>query len=214
MAFIIKNTEPLLSINHLELKLGEQAWQYNLQVAAGELVVIMGSSGSGKSTLLNAIAGFLPVASGSIVINGQAIQNLPPEQRPVSYLFQQQNFFEHLSIEQNLKLGFAKGKPSAEEWQQVLAACELLEVMPLLKLKRLPSKLSGGQQQRLALIRSVLRPMPLVLLDEPFSALDDNLRQLAGQWLQAEIKNTSRVALLVTHRQADADTLADQLLIL
>ena len=202
----------MLKINHLELKLGEQTWQYDLQVAAGELVVIMGGSGSGKSTLLNAIAGFLPVASGSIVINGQAIQNLPPEQRPVSYLFQQQNFFEHLSIEQNLKLGFVKGKPTIEEWQQVLAACELLEVMPLLK--RLPSKLSGGQQQRLALIRSVLRPMPVVLLDEPFSALDDNLRQVAGQWLQAEIKNTSRVALLVTHRQADADALADQLLTL
>lgn len=202
----------MLKINHLELKLGEQTWQHHLQVEAGELVVIMGGSGSGKSTLLNAVAGFLPVASGSILINGQAIQNLPPEERPVSYLFQQQNFFEHLSIEQNLKLGFVKGKPTIEEWQQVLAACELLEVMPLLK--RLPSKLSGGQQQRLALIRSVLRPMPVVLLDEPFSALDDNLRQVAGQWLQAEIKNTSRVALLVTHRQADADALADQLLTL
>lgn len=202
----------MLKINHLELKLGEQTWQHHLQVEAGELVVIMGGSGSGKSTLLNAIAGFLPVASGSILVKGQAIQDLPPEERPVSYLFQQQNFFEHLSIETNLKLGFAKGKPSQAEWQQVLAACELLEVTPLLK--RLPSKLSGGQQQRLALIRSVLRPMPVVLLDEPFSALDDDLRQVAGKWLQGEIKNSGRVALLVTHRQADADALADQLLIL
>ena len=202
----------MLKINHLELKLGEQTWQHHLQVEAGELVVIMGGSGSGKSTLLNAIAGFLPVASGSILVKGQAIQNLPPEERPVSYLFQQQNFFEHLSIETNLKLGFAKGKPSQAEWQQVLKACDLLEVTPLLK--RLPSKLSGGQQQRLALIRSVLRPMPVVLLDEPFSALDDDLRQVAGKWLQGEIKNSGRVALLVTHRQADADALADQLLIL
>ncbi len=202
----------MLKINHLELKLGEQTWQHHLQVEAGELVVIMGGSGSGKSTLLNAIAGFLPVASGSILVKGQAIQDLPPEERPVSYLFQQQNFFEHLSIETNLKLGFAKGKPSQVEWQQVLKACDLLEVTPLLK--RLPSKLSGGQQQRLALIRSVLRPMPVVLLDEPFSALDDDLRQVAGKWLQGEIKNSGRVALLVTHRQADADALADQLLIL
>jgi len=202
----------MLKINHLELKLGEQTWQHHLQVEAGELVVIMGGSGSGKSTLLNAIAGFLPVTSGSILVKGQAIQDLPPEERPVSYLFQQQNFFEHLSIETNLKLGFAKGKPSQAEWQQVLKACDLLEVTPLLK--RLPSKLSGGQQQRLALIRSVLRPMPVVLLDEPFSALDDDLRQVAGKWLQGEIKNSGRVALLVTHRQADADALADQLLIL
>lgn len=202
----------MLKINHLELKLGKQTWQHHLQVEAGELVVIMGGSGSGKSTLLNAIAGFLPVASGSILVKGQAIQDLPPEERPVSYLFQQQNFFEHLSIETNLKLGFAKGKPSQAEWQQVLKACDLLEVTPLLK--RLPSKLSGGQQQRLALIRSVLRPMPVVLLDEPFSALDDDLRQVAGKWLQGEIKNSGRVALLVTHRQADADALADQLLIL
>lgn len=202
----------MLKINHLELKLGEQTWQHHLQVEAGELVVIMGGSGSGKSTLLNAIAGFLPVASGSILVKGQAIQDLPPEERPVSYLFQQQNFFEHLSIKTNLKLGFAKGKPSQAEWQQVLKACDLLEVTPLLK--RLPSKLSGGQQQRLALIRSVLRPMPVVLLDEPFSALDDDLRQVAGKWLQGEIKNSGRVALLVTHRQADADALADQLLIL
>ena len=83
----------MLKINHLELKLGEQTWQHHLQVEAGELVVIMGGSGSGKSTLLNAIAGFLPVASGSILVKGQAIQDLPPEERPVSYLFQQQNFF-------------------------------------------------------------------------------------------------------------------------
>jgi len=202
----------MLKINHLELKLGSQIWQHHLQAEAGELVVIMGSSGSGKSTLLNAIAGFLPITEGSIQVKGQAIEKLPPEERPVSYLFQQQNFFEHLSIEANLKLGFTKGKPSLEEWQQVIKACDLLKVTPLLT--RLPSKLSGGQQQRLALIRSVLRPQPVVLLDEPFSALDDKLRQVAGRWLQDEIKSSGRVALLVTHRQADADALADQLLVL
>lgn len=204
--------EPLLRVDRLEFRVGEQAWQHQLQVVAGEVVVIMGASGSGKTSLLEVLAGFLPVQSGQVQVQGQDITHLPPEQRPVSLLFQQQNFFEHLKVIDNLKLGFPHGQPDAGQWQAVLEACRLLDVQSLLQ--RLPGELSGGQRQRLALIRTVLRPQPLVLLDEPFSALDDAMRRTAGEWLKEVIKADGRVALLVSHRQDDADTLADQLLMI
>ncbi|WP_177247016.1 ATP-binding cassette domain-containing protein [Marinospirillum alkaliphilum] len=206
------NTSPLLYVNNLRLRVGGHDWHHHLQVLPGELVVVMGASGSGKTSLLEALAGFLPIQSGSILIEGQAMEQLPPEQRPISLLFQQQNFFEHLPVIENLQLGFPKARPNAAQWQAVLDACQLLQVEGLLQ--RLPSELSGGQKQRLALIRTVLRPQPVVLLDEPFSALDDAMRQTAGQWLKQTIKVAGQVALLVSHRQEDADTLADQLLLI
>lgn len=208
----VNTSPPLFYIKNLLLCVGDHTWHHHLQVFPGELVVIMGASGSGKTSLLEALAGFLPIQSGSILIEGQAVEQLPPEQRPISLLFQQQNFFEHLSVTENLKLGFPKAKPDAIQWQAVLDACQLLQVEGLLQ--RLPSELSGGQKQRLALIRTVLRPQPVVLLDEPFSALDDAMRQTAGQWLKQTIKDAGQVALLVSHRQEDADTLADQLLLI
>lgn len=207
-----RNTPPLLYIKNLQLQVGAHTWHHHLQVLPSELVVIMGASGSGKTSLLEALAGFLPIQSGSILIHGQPVEQLPPEQRPMSLLFQQQNFFEHLPVIENLQLGFPKAKPNVAQWQAVQDACQLLQVDDLLQ--RLPSELSGGQKQRLALIRTVLRPQPVVLLDEPFSALDDAMRQTAGQWLKQTIKNAGQVALLVSHRQEDADTLADQLLMM
>lgn len=206
------NTPPLLYIKNLQLQVGEHHWHHHLQVLPGELVVVMGPSGSGKTSLLEALAGFLPIQSGSILVQGQPVEQLPPEQRPMSLLFQQQNFFEHLSVTENIRLGFPKAKPNAAQWQAVLDACQLLQVDDLLQ--RLPAELSGGQKQRLALIRTVLRPQPVVLLDEPFSALDDAMRQTAGQWLKKTLQNAGQVALLVSHRQEDADTLADQLLMM
>ncbi|SFB77795.1 thiamine transport system ATP-binding protein [Marinospirillum celere] len=203
---------PLLAIQRLQIRQGTHFWEHNLQLHAGEVAVIKGPSGCGKTTLLEALAGFVPIESGCLVIAGDSVENWPAEKRPVSLLFQQQNFFEHLDITTNLKLGFPNASPSTHQWQQVLNACQLLGVAAFLERK--PSELSGGQKQRLALIRTVLRPQPLVLLDEPFSALDDHHRQLAGDWLREEIKASQRAALLVSHRPEDAERLADQLLLL
>lgn len=203
---------PLVVIQKLQFRQGVHCWEQNLQLKAGELAVIMGPSGCGKTTLLEALAGFVAIDSGHLVIAGESVADWPADKRPVSLLFQQHNFFEHLDVASNLKLGFPKASPSADQWQKILTACELLGVAAFLERK--PGELSGGQKQRLALIRTVLRPQPLVLLDEPFSALDDHHRQLAVDWLHQEIKTSQRAALVVSHRQEDAERLADQLLLL
>jgi len=202
----------LLEAKQLLVRRDQQTWEHQLKLSKGELLVVMGPSGCGKTTLLEALAGFIPIHSGRLLMAGKAVENWPVEKRPVSLLFQQQNFFEHLDIKTNLQLGFLKARPSDDQWQQVLSACELLGVSSFLERK--PGELSGGQKQRLALIRTVLRPQPVVLLDEPFSALDDQHRNLAASWLQEQITSSGRVAVLVSHRQEDADRLADQLLIL
>lgn len=202
----------LLQIEQLNVRRGEQVWEHQLNLKRGEIALVMGPSGCGKSTLLEALAGFVPIELGRIWVQGQAIENWPASKRPLSMLFQQQNFFEHLQVSENIRLGFPQAKPTQATWQKVLQACELLGVQDLLQ--RLPGALSGGQKQRLALIRSVLRPQPLLLLDEPFSALDDHYRQLATGWLQHEIQSSGRAALLVSHQEEDARRLADQRLVL
>ncbi|MDR9468803.1 ATP-binding cassette domain-containing protein [Marinospirillum sp.] len=200
----------LVEIDQLTLRRDQQVWQHELKLAAGEMAVVMGPSGCGKTTLLEALAGFLPIASGQLWVAGQAVETWPANKRPVSLLFQQHNFFEHLDVTANLKLGFPSARPADNQWKKIMAACRLLGVDTLLQRK--PDELSGGQKQRLALIRAVLRPQPLVLLDEPFSALDDQHRERAADWLQKEIKTSGRAALLVSHRQEDAEHLADHLL--
>ena len=202
----------LVEINQLTFRRDQQVWQHQLKLSSGEIAVVMGPSGCGKTSLLEALAGFLPIASGQLWIGDQAVETWPVNKRPVSLLFQQQNFFEHLDVTSNLKLGFPGGRPSNDQWQKLLQACQLLGVETLLQ--RQPDELSGGQKQRLALIRTVLRPQPLILLDEPFSALDDQYRERAADWLHKEIKASGRAALLVSHRQEDAERLADQLLLL
>ncbi|MGP4879766.1 ATP-binding cassette domain-containing protein, partial [Klebsiella pneumoniae] len=117
------------------------------------------------------IAGFLPPASGSLLINGEAHNATPPAQRPVSMLFQENNLFNHLTIRQNISLGIHPGlKLSREQQAQVTAIAGQMGIDALLE--RLPGELSGGQRQRAALARCLVRQQPVLLLDEPFSALD------------------------------------------
>ncbi|TVQ69079.1 MAG: ATP-binding cassette domain-containing protein [Oceanospirillales bacterium] len=199
-----------LQVQQLCIQRGTLEWQHSFTLKAGQVVVLMGQSGSGKTSLLECLGGFLPAKSGHLVYAGQHIESLPPEQRPVSSLFQQHNLFEHLSVEQNLKLGFQRGKPSSIQWQSVVKACERLGVSALIK--RFPSELSGGQRQRVALIRTVLREQPILLLDEPFSALDDETRIIAGDWMKEQLVATGQCAVLVSHQQSDSERLADQIL--
>ena len=199
-----------LHIEHLCIQRGELEWRHHFDLMPGKILVLMGQSGSGKTSLLECLGGFLPAKSGHVVYADQRIDMLAPEQRPVSSLFQQHNLFEHLTVEQNLKLGFQRGKPSGVQWQAVLSACERLGVLALIK--RFPSELSGGQRQRVALIRTVLREQPILLLDEPFSALDDETRSVAGDWMKDQLLETGQCAILVSHQQSDSERLADQIL--
>ena len=163
------------------LKLTDITWLYHhlpmrfsLTVERGEQVAILGPSGAGKSTLLNLIAGFLTPASGLLTLDGVDHTTTPPSRRPVSMLFQENNLFSHLTVAQNIGLGLNPGlKLNAAQQKKMHAIAHQMGIDNLMA--RLPGELSGGQRQRVALARCLVREQPILLLDEPFSALDPAL---------------------------------------
>ncbi|WLD57132.1 ATP-binding cassette domain-containing protein [Salinispirillum sp. LH 10-3-1] len=199
-----------LEVKGLELQRGQQRWHYDFAVKRGDALALMGPSGVGKTSLLECLSGFVSAQAGEVLLDGTLISTLSAEQRPASTLFQQHNLFEHLSVAQNIRLGFRQGRPDAIQWGRVMDACRQLGVADLLT--RAPGELSGGQRQRIALIRTVLREQPLILLDEPYSALDEESRLRAGEWVRQHIKATQKVLVFVTHMAADAERWADDVL--
>ena len=196
------------------LKLNDVTWLYQhlpmrftLSVERGERIAVLGPSGAGKSTLLNLIAGFLPPASGSLLIDGEKHNATPPAQRPVSMLFQENNLFNHLTIRQNIGLGIHPGlKLNREQRAQVTAIAEQMGMDTLLD--RLPGELSGGQRQRAALARCLVRQQPVLLLDEPFSALDPALRQEMLTLVADVCQRQQLTLLMVSHSVEDAARIA------
>ncbi|MGY6772587.1 thiamine ABC transporter ATP-binding protein [Gallibacterium sp. ZY190522] len=172
---------------------------FDLQLAQSEKVALIGASGAGKSTLLNLIAGFEYAESGEIWLNGENHTFTEPYQRPVSMLFQDNNLFNHLTVAENIALGL---KPSLSlnktEQKQVTDVAEQVGLEHYLA--RLPQQLSGGQRQRVALARTLLRNRPILLLDEPFSALDPELRQEMLQLVDKICCQKQLCLLLVTHQ--------------
>ncbi|MEX0559082.1 thiamine ABC transporter ATP-binding protein ThiQ [Raoultella terrigena] len=201
------------------LKLNDVTWLYQhlpmrftLSVQRGERIAVLGPSGAGKSTLLNLIAGFLPPASGSIVIDGEPHTATPPARRPISMLFQENNLFNHLTIRQNIGLGMHPGlKLSAGQNASLLAIAEQMGIDSLLE--RLPGELSGGQRQRAALARCLVREQPILLLDEPFSALDPALRQEMLILVAEVCQRRSLTLLMVSHSVEDAARIAPRSLV-
>ncbi|EPG3110321.1 TPA: thiamine ABC transporter ATP-binding protein ThiQ [Klebsiella aerogenes] len=196
------------------LKLNDVTWLYQhlpmrftLSVERGERIAVLGPSGAGKSTLLNLIAGFLPPASGSLLIDGEKHNATPPAQRPVSMLFQENNLFNHLTVRQNIGLGIHPGlKLNREQRAQVTAIAEQMGMDTLLD--RLPGELSGGQRQRAALARCLVRQQPVLLLDEPFSALDPALRQEMLTLVADVCQRQQLTLLMVSHSVEDAARIA------
>ena len=176
-------------------------YRFDMRAYPGQVTAVTGPSGSGKSTLLDLIAGFLKPKSGAIVLDGQDLVALPPESRPVSLLFQSETLFEHLSAERNIALGLPSDTPRAETSTRIADA--LGEVgLPGIGRQR-ASTLSGGQKQRVALARTLLRGRPILLLDEPFSALDDETR-IATRTLVRNLTQRHRWhTILVSHHADD-----------
>ncbi|GGK78287.1 ATP-binding cassette domain-containing protein [Amphritea balenae] len=193
----------MLKIDSLTLERDNQLLAYNFEIKEGQILAIQGRSGVGKTSLFNAIAGFLKPRSGDILWRGESLLKLAVEQRPVSLLFQDINLFEHLSVKENLCLGFSGDTP----YEQLLEAAAQLDVDQ--QLNKRPGELSGGQRQRIALIRTLLRPEPLVLLDEPFAELDPHTRELATAWVRNTAKASGKTILMVTHQTEDVDRMAD-----
>ena len=196
------------------LKLIDITWLYHhlpmrftLSVAHDEQIAILGPSGAGKSTLLNLIAGFLTPASGNMVIDGEDHTTTPPSRRPVSMLFQENNLFSHLSVQQNIGLGLNPGlKLNASQREKILHIAQQMGIDSLLE--RLPGELSGGQRQRVALARCLVREQPILLLDEPFSALDPALRQEMLTLVAEVCREKQLTLLMVSHSVEDAARIA------
>ena len=186
--------------------------RFDLRIQPGERVAVLGPSGAGKSTLLSLIAGFLPAASGRLLLNGEDHTATPPAKRPVSMLFQENNLFAHLTVAQNIGLGLDPGlRLTALQRQQREHIARQVGLEE--HLDRLPAQLSGGQRQRAAMARCLIRRRPLLLLDEPFSALDPALRNEMLQLLQTVCEQRDLTLLMVSHNLDDAARIAPRTLL-
>jgi thiamine ABC transporter, ATP-binding protein len=184
---------------------------FDLQVVAGERIAIVGPSGAGKSTLLNLIAGFVLPTQGNIWLNGENHTCSAPYERPVSMLFQENNLFPHLTVQQNLALGLKTSlKLTALEQDQIEQVADAVGLTSFLS--RLPNSLSGGQKQRVALARCLLRDKPILLLDEPFSALDPELRLDMLNLIDELCHSKNLTLLLVTHQPSELMGKVDRML--
>jgi thiamine transport system ATP-binding protein len=188
---------------------GEARFNFDVAFAPSRITAVMGPSGSGKSTLLNLVAGFEMPDAGRVLIGGADVTPEEPASRPVSMVFQENNLFAHLTVEQNVGLGCSPSLRLTEADRAAVA--EALARTGLGgKQRRLPRELSGGERQRVALARVLVRDRPVLLLDEPFASLgpalrDDMLDLIAG--LQAERAMT---VLFVTHQPDDARRIVEQ----
>jgi sn-glycerol 3-phosphate transport system ATP-binding protein len=185
----------------------------DLAIQAGRLTVLLGGSGCGKTTCLRLIAGLETPTSGTIEIGGRDVTALPPSARGVGMVFQSYALFPHLSVAENIVFGLkARGTPKAEWKRRLAAAAELLGLGTMLERK--PSQLSGGQQQRVALGRAIVAEAPILLLDEPLSNLDAQLRAEMRQELVSLQRRLGLTMVCVTHDQAEAMTMADEVVVM
>lgn len=199
----------MLTLTNLTYLYHHLPMRFALQMQPGERVAVLGPSGAGKSTLLSLIAGFLHADSGGLLLAGQDHVKSAPAKRPVSMLFQENNLFTHLTVAQNIALGLHPGmKLDAGQKQQLQSIAGRVGLSEYLQ--RLPAELSGGQRQRAALARCLVRQQPLLLLDEPFSALDPALRKEMLQLVDEVCQERNLTLLMVSHSLEDAARIADR----
>jgi thiamine transport system ATP-binding protein len=193
----------MLTLESVQFRYEDMVMNFDLHLAKGELVGIIGPSGAGKSTLLSLIAGFDVPVSGRISIAGSSMDGITPDQRPVSMIFQDHNSFAHLDVWKNVALGIS---PSLKlDTRQNDSIESALEHVGLLEFKaRNPTELSGGEKQRIAIARALVRDKPVLLLDEPFTALGPALRREMLDLIK-EIQSVRKLTvLMVTHQPEDA----------
>ena len=186
----------------------------DLDVTAGELVVFVGPSGCGKSTLLRMIAGLERITGGTLEIDGQVVNDVPPAQRGIAMVFQSYALYPHMTVRDNMSFALQIAKKSkAEIAEAVERAAKMLQLEPYLD--RLPKALSGGQRQRVAIGRAIVRDPKVFLFDEPLSNLDAALRVATRiEIAQLKEKLPDRTMIYVTHDQVEAMTLADRIVVL
>ncbi|MEO8297972.1 MAG: ABC transporter ATP-binding protein [Burkholderiales bacterium] len=203
---------PWLALHHVTLGYDRKTVVegLDLQLARGSIGCLLGPSGCGKTTVLRAVAGFETVQAGEVRLDGELVSapgvHLAPEQRRIGMVFQDHALFPHLTVAQNVAFGLQGQARSAQRVAEMLDTVGLGHAA-----QRYPHELSGGQQQRVALARALAPAPRLMLLDEPFSSLDVELRERLGAELRALLKATDTTALLVTHDQHEAFAIADEI---
>ena len=185
----------------------------DLTIQAGEFIALLGPSGCGKSTALNCVAGLLPLTGGSIWLDQQRIDELPPERRGFGMVFQNYALFPHLTVRRNVAFGLMmRGFAKKEIRGRVDAALELVQLQA--HADKLPGRLSGGQQQRVAIARAIVIEPPLILMDEPLSNLDAKLRLEMRAEIKRIHRDLQRTTIYVTHDQDEALSLADRIVVM
>jgi spermidine/putrescine transport system ATP-binding protein len=199
---LVKRHGNVLAVDHV-----------SLTVARGEFFSILGPSGAGKSSVLRMLAGFERPDAGEILIDGRSMAGVPPNRRPVNMVFQSYALFPHLSVRRNVAFGLEMRRtPKADIERRVGAILEMTRLVQAQD--RLPAQLSGGEQQRVALARALVNRPAVVLLDEPLSALDEQLRQDMQGELKAIQAQVGITFVCVTHHQAEALAMSDRLAVM
>jgi sulfate transport system ATP-binding protein len=185
----------------------------SVDVPTGSLTALLGPSGSGKSTLLRVIAGLEQPDAGEIILEGEDVTRVPPQERGVGFVFQHYAAFKHMTVWENVAFGLKiRRRPRAEIEKRVT---ELLDLVQLARLgKRYPAQLSGGQRQRMGLARALAVDPKVLLLDEPFGALDARVRKELRLWLRRLHDETHTTTVIVTHDQEEAMEVADRVVVM
>lgn len=185
----------------------------SFEVQEGELVALLGPSGCGKSTILRVIAGLETPDNGEIYLTGKDVTTLSPQKRKVGFVFQHYALFKHMTAEKNIAFGMEIQKKKKDEIYK-----KVQELIDLVKLqgyqKHYPDQLSGGQRQRVALARALATEPKVLLLDEPFGALDAKVRENLGQWLREFHKKLKITSIFVTHDQSEAIEISDKIIVI
>ncbi|MBB5573772.1 MULTISPECIES: ATP-binding cassette domain-containing protein [Rhizobium] len=197
-----------LAMTGVELRLGTHDFRFDCELPQARIIAITGPSGSGKSTFLNLLAGFETPDRGRIMLAGQEVTKLHPSARPVSLVFQDNNLFAHLDLFTNVGLGISPSlRLSADDRQRISEALARVGLAGFDR--RMPGTLSGGERQRAAFARALVRDRPILLLDEPFAALDPGLRSGMAELLSTLHRETGNTVLIVSHDPAEVRRLAD-----
>ena len=193
----------MIALEHVTFRYAEMEMRFDVHFPTASFTAVIGPSGGGKSTLLNLIAGFEAPQAGRVLIDGMDVTALPPDQRPVSMIFQDNNVIAHLDLRQNVALGVSPSlRLDAVQKARVDAA--LAEVGLAALVHRKPGEVSGGERQRVAVARALVRDRPVLLLDEPFAALGPALRRDMLDLVRTMQKARRLTVVMVTHQPEDA----------
>ncbi len=204
-----------IEVSGLNKKFGDfQAVQdINFSIEKGQLIGLLGPSGGGKTSILRMLAGLESVDEGDILFHGKRVNDLPPQERGIGFVFQNYALFKHMTVEDNIAFGL-----EVKKWSKAKIKVRVAELIELTGLtgfeKRYPHQLSGGQRQRVAFARALAPEPQLLLLDEPFAAIDAKIRHELRSWLRDMIDRLGITSIFVTHDQDEAIEVADQIMII